>query len=247
MRTIDLSGRIALITGASRGIGLASARALLTAGAGLVVAARRIPDDVLAELEALGPGRVSFVEGAIEVPSVAKGLIKEVFARHKRLDILVNNAGRMKPAPIGMISDADIDEMLGVNLIGTLHLIQAAARLMARQGGSIVNLTSIVGRSGSAGQLAYSAAKAGVIGATFSAAKELAPKGIRVNAVAPGFIETDLTAALGEDVRAATVASIGMGHAGTPEEVADVILFLASDLSRYVTGQVIGVDGGMVL
>jgi 3-oxoacyl-[acyl-carrier protein] reductase len=174
-------------------------------------------------------------------------MMRTILSRHKRLDILVNNAGIMRAAFIGMISADDIDRTIATNLTGLIHLIQSASRLMARLGGSIVNLSSIVGTKGAAGQLVYAASKAGIIGATLAAAKELAPKGIRVNAVAPGYIDTDMTAKLGDEVRLQTLKSIGLGRAGTAEDVADAVLFLASDLSRYVTGQVLGVDGGMTI
>jgi 3-oxoacyl-[acyl-carrier protein] reductase len=247
MPRIDLSGRVALVTGASRGIGLAIAQRLAAAGASVVVNARTIDDGIL---EAFGKDeaqRISVLPGDVGAPETAGQMTRAIFTHHKRLDIFVNNAGIMRPAPIGMISDDEIDRTLATNLAGAIRLIQSAARLMARTGGSIVNLSSIVGLKGATGQLAYAASKAGIVGATLAAAKELAPKGIRVNAVAPGFIETGLTAALSAEVRHEALGSIGLARAGTVEDVADAVLFLASDLSRYVTGQVLGVDGGMVL
>ncbi len=247
MPRIDLSGRVALVTGASRGIGLAIAQRLAAAGASVAVNARTIDDGIL---EAFGKDeaqRISILPGDVGAPETAGQMTRAIFTHHKRLDILVNNAGIMRPAPIGMISDDEIDRTLAINLAGAIRLIQSAARLMARTGGSIVNLSSIVGLKGATGQLAYAASKAGIVGATLAAAKELAPKGIRVNAVAPGFIETGLTAALSAEVRHEALGSIGLARAGTVEDVADAVLFLASDLSRYVTGQVLGVDGGMVL
>jgi 3-oxoacyl-[acyl-carrier protein] reductase len=243
---IDLSGRVGLVTGASRGIGFAIARRLAQAGAQVVVTARRIDDDVIRQLNAEATAPVMSIEGSIEEPEFTQRLVKEVFSKYKRLDILVNNAGIMRPSMIGMISDADIIQTLQINLASVIRLMQSSARLMTRSGGSIINLSSIVGVGGTSGQLVYAASKAGVIGATLSAAKELASKQVRVNAIAPGFIATKMTEDLGAAVQADTLARIGLGRAGQPEEVADVALFLASDLSRYVTGQVIGVDGGMV-
>ena len=147
-----------------------------------------------------------------------------------------------------MISHTEIDEILAVNLSGALQVLQGFARIMKRnKSGSIVNISSIVGVRGNEGQLAYSASKAGLLGATYSAAKELASSGIRVNAIAPGLIDTKMIASLPTAQKQKLQSHIGMGRVGTPEEVADVALFLASDLSRYVTGQVIGVDGGLVI
>ncbi|WPE19143.1 SDR family NAD(P)-dependent oxidoreductase [Shinella zoogloeoides] len=244
MTPADLTGRVALITGASRGIGLAAARRLADQGASVVLVARQIGEPVL---DMFDPERLLLIEGDVGVADFSQAAVKQVFSRYRRLDILVNNAGIMRPAMTGMISDADIHESLQTNVAGVVHFTQAAARLMARTGGSIVNLSSIVGVRGVAGQLVYAASKAGVIGATLAAAKELARHNIRVNAVAPGFIETALTEGLSPEIKAETLRSIGLARPGTAEEVADVILFLASDLSRYVTGQVIGVDGGMVI
>lgn len=246
MRPVDLSGRVAIVTGASRGIGFAVAARLLEAGASVIVNARAIEEGALEQLRSCGSGLVDVVVGPIENAETSKQLARTAFSKHKRLDILVNNAGVMRPSMIGMISEADIDATLQINLASVIRLTQDAARLMSRSGGSIINISSIVGVRGTAGQLAYAASKAGVIGATLSAAKELGRKNIRVNAIAPGFVTTKMTADLGAAVEAETVGQIGLGRAGSPEDVADVALFLASDLSRYVTGQVIGVDGGMI-
>jgi len=248
MPPLDLAGRVAIVTGASRGIGRAIAARLAEAGASVVACARTAPEEVAAALNATRADAAMAIGGSIDDPEFAKTLARTVFQKFKRLDVLVNNAGLMKPGNLGMMPDADIDATLKVNLAGALYLTNACARLMARgAGGSIVNMASIIGTRGVAGQAAYAASKAGLIGATLAAAKELAPQQIRVNAIAPGYIETDMTAALSPETRAQNIARIGMGRAGTPEDVADVVLFLASDLSRYVTGQVIGVDGSFVL
>jgi 3-oxoacyl-[acyl-carrier protein] reductase len=173
---------------------------------------------------------------------------QSVFRRFKRLDVLVNNAGVLADALLGMISPADAERVVATNLFGSIYHLQAASRLMRRgRSGSIVNMASIVGVTGNAGQAVYSSSKAAVGGLTRSAAKELAPLGIRVNAIAPGFIDTDMTRALPEEVFEERVASVKMGRLGRPEDVAGTVLYLASDLSAYVTGQVIGVDGGMLI
>ncbi len=175
-------------------------------------------------------------------------LFQAVFKAFGRLDVLINNAGILQDGLIGMIREADIVDTLGVNVAGTVNCIQAGARLLQRSGGgSIVNMASIIGLRGNKGQLVYGASKGAVIAATLSAAKELAGKGIRVNAIAPGYIDTDMIKSVPPQTHAALLASIGMGRIGTPEDIADVALFLSSDLSRYVTGQVICVDGGMTI
>jgi 3-oxoacyl-[acyl-carrier protein] reductase len=241
---LDLAGRVAIVTGASRGIGRAVADAVWRAGATVVANARSIEAADFATLNAERPGSVLVSAGDVSSPGYCRDLVRLAHQSFKRLDILVNNAGIMPAGMLGMTPDADIEAAIGTNLGAALHMMQASARLMMRnKGGSIINLASILGRVGKPGLVAYSAAKAGVIGATLAAAKELAPHQIRVNAVAPGFIETPMTAALDEAVRAQQLAQIGFGRAGAPEEVADAVLFLASDMSRYVTGQVLGVDG----
>lgn len=250
-RSLDLAGRVAVVTGASRGIGGAIASCLAAHGMHLILGghgSREQLEAVARTLAATAGTKVDACVGDIAEPDTSAALAKTAYTLHRRLDVWVNNAGVMIDGLIGMTPHASIDKTLGVNLAGVLHGIQHAARVMARGGGgSIINITSIMGRFGNAGQFAYCASKAGVIGATLAAAKELGGKGIRVNAVAPGMIETDLISGLSPDLRATRVKSIAMGRIGTPEDVADCVLFLASDLSRYVTGQVIGVDGGMVV
>jgi 3-oxoacyl-[acyl-carrier protein] reductase len=250
MTVIDLSGRVAIVTGASRGIGRAAAESLLKAGCSVVLNARASDEASarFAELEKAYPDRVVAVYGSVADSATATALIQSAMSRHKRLDILVNNAGILRDKLIGMISDAEINELFDVNIIGLIKITQLAARLMSRRkSGSIINISSIVGRRGNSGQTVYSATKAAVIGATFSAAKELAPMNIRVNAVAPGLIQTSMIEAIPGDKRKSLESQIAMGRVGTSQEVADTILFLASDLSAYVTGQIIGVDGGLMI
>ena len=248
---LNLAGRVGGVTGASRGIGAAIASALAAQGMNLILTGNRSPErlDALAqEIIAAQDVEVHTYVGDIADPATSASVAKLAFSVHRRLDVWVNNAGVLIDGLTGMIPATDIEITLGVNLAGVLHGTQQAVRLMARGGGgSIVNLTSIIGRFGNPGQLVYGASKAGVIGATLSAAKELAPKNIRVNAVAPGFIQTEMVAQLPPDKFEERMTSIGMGRIGMPDDVADCVLFLASDLSRYVTGQVIGVDGGMVV
>ena len=250
MTAIDLSGRVAIVTGASRGIGRAAAESLLKAGCSLLLNARASNEASasFAELEEAYPDRVTAVYGSVAESATATALVQSAMSRHKRLDILVNNAGILRDRLIGMISDAEIEELFDVNVIGVIKITQLAARLMARRkSGSIVNVSSIVGRRGNSGQTVYSATKSAVIGATFSAAKELAPMNIRVNAVAPGLIQTSMIESIPEDKRKSLESHIAMGRVGSPQDVANTILFLASDLSSYVTGQVIGVDGGLIV
>jgi 3-oxoacyl-[acyl-carrier protein] reductase len=248
-RTIDLSGRTALVTGASRGIGAAVALTLAEAGAQVVLTARdgAALDEVAAKVGTLGAEALA-TPGDIASPEFIKALFQTAFARFKQLDILVNNAGALSDGLLGMIPDAQIEAGLRVNLTASIQCTQLAARLMQRRKtGSIILMTSIMGTVGAPGQAVYAAAKAGLVGLTRAAAKELAPAGVRVNALAPGFIETAMVGGLTDAQRAERVGAIGMGRPGTPEEVADAVLFLSSDLSRYVTGQVIGVDGAMSL
>ncbi len=247
----SLKGRAAIVTGASRGIGFATASTLAAHGADLVLVARDASDTLHATAAGLADEHgvtVEAVRGDVAEPATAKAAAQLAFKRFRRLDILVNNAGVLEDARIGMIADETIDNSLAINLKSVLLFTQASARLMTRNGGgSIVNVSSIIGRVGNAGQMLYGATKAGIIGATLSAAKELAPQQIRVNAVAPGYIDTHMIRALDEAVDRQRRASIGLQRVGSAEDVAASILFLSGNLSTYVTGQVLGVDGGMLI
>lgn len=247
---LDLAGRVAVVTGGTRGIGWATARLLASHGASVVVVGRADSTSAMTAATNLNADFGRPALGAVadsSDPDAIKALYKQVRSEFGRLDVLVNNAGILRDALVGMIDDDLVTETLAVNTAGPIHHLQAAARLMRRNGGSIINVSSIIGRRGNVGQVVYSASKAAVIGMTLAAAKELAPRGIRVNAVAPGFIDTDMTRALPPEKFDERVASVAMGRAGTPDDVAQTILFLASDLSTYVTGQVLGVDGGMLI
>lgn len=250
MSNLLLSGQVALVTGASRGIGAAIAHAFAQQGAHLILTAR---DEgkltrLAAELKEKYCTDSLVVACDVTDSKAVQALYKQVMDRFKRLDILAANAGVLSDGLIGMIPDADIDAILNVNVKGVLSHVQAAARLMRRtKTGSIVITSSIIGRVGNKGQAAYAASKAATLGIMMSAAKELGPDGIRVNAIAPGYIETDMTSHLSSQIKQERLKGIALGRTGTPEDVADVALFLASDLARYVSGQVIGVDGCMVI
>ena len=245
---LSLRDQVAVVTGGSRGIGRASARLLAAHGAGVALLGRTDSDEsrsARAELRSEGPVKTYACDSAR--PEEIRTTYRQIRAEFGRVDILVNNAGILDDALLGMVTEESIARTLDVNTVGPILHMQAAARLMRKTGGSIVNVSSIIGRVGNTGQVVYGASKAAVIGMTLSAAKELAPQGIRVNAVAPGFIETDMTSALPPEKYVERVASIKMGRVGTADDVARVVLFLASGLSQYVTGQVIGVDGGMLI
>ena len=240
-----LSGKVALITGASRGIGKAVALRFASEGADIAFTARTINEALVAEIEALGVKCKGYASNAGSFED-AHATVEQVIAEFGRVDILVNNAGITRDKLMMRMGEADWDEVLTVNLKSAFNYIHALTPVMARQrGGSIINMSSVVGESGNAGQCNYSASKAGMIGLTKSIAKEMGPRGIRANAIAPGFIETDMTGALSDELRAEWVKQLPLRRAGSPDDVAGVALFLASDLSRYVTGQVINCCGGM--
>ncbi len=248
---LSLAERVAVITGASRGIGAAIADTLAAHGANLILSGlsnQAALEGLRGDLVQHYGVEVDLVMGDVADPATSTALSKLAFNKYRRLDVWVNNAGVLIDGLIGMVPDKDIQATLGTNLAGVLHGTQAAARLMQRaKSGSIINISSIIGRFGNNGQLVYGASKAGVIGATMSAAKELAPSNIRVNAIAPGFIDTDMVRQLPGAKFEERLQSVRMGRIGTPQDIAKTALFLASDLSAYVTGQTIGVDGGMVI
>jgi 3-oxoacyl-[acyl-carrier protein] reductase len=249
----ELAGRIALVTGGTRGIGLATARALADAGATVTITGRDADRATLAAKDFGGTGVALDVTDFDAVGSV----VSQVAAGHGGLDILIANAGIMESGLLGMLRADDVRRTLDTNVAGAVAAVQAAARAMSRKrvgpdgverrGGSIVLLASVVGTFGAAGQSVYAASKAAVAAVARSAARELGGRGIRVNAVAPGVIRTDLTANLPADLLDRQTAATPLGRLGAPEEVADVIRFLVGDGARYVTGQVLGVDGGLVV
>lgn len=245
-----LAGKRVLITGATRGIGLAIAERFAAEGASLYLNGRDGPRvSQLAERLSREFG-VACAPLLFDVadPEAVKAAFRELFAQTKVLDVLVNNAGILDDALIGMVTPAQIERTFACNSFSVLYCSQYAARMLQRNGGgSIINLASIIGRVGNAGQAVYGGSKAAVIGMTQSLAKELATQQIRVNAIAPGFIDTDMAHSLSEEKFQQRLDSIAMGRIGSADEVAKVALFLASELSSYVTGQVIGVDGGMLI
>lgn len=248
---LTLEGKVAFVTGSTRGIGWAVARRLASAGATVIlngVANLELLESRIHELEAEWGGTAAGFSGDVGDPATVKAWYAEIFRRFRRLDILVNNAGILQDALLGMIPAPMISRVINTNTAGAIYNLQEAARLMARHhSGSVINMSSIVGRFGNEGQSVYAASKAALIGLTLAAAKELAPKNVRVNAVAPGFIDTDMTQALPPAKCNERLAGIKMGRIGQPEDVAGAVLFLASDLSSYITGQVLGVDGGMLV
>lgn len=245
-----LENKVAFITGASRGIGQAAAILFAQQGAHLVLHAREEVglQETLKKVSYQGSNAPLVITYDVKDNNSIKESFKTIKKELGRLDVLVNNAGIMQESMLGMLREDLVETTMQTNLQSVLYHMQYASRLMMKERqGSIINLSSLIGVNGSEGNAVYSASKAGVIGATKSASKELAAFNIRVNAVAPGFIDTDLTRHYQEDQLAKVIGNIKMKRSGQPEEVANVLLFLASNLSSYVTGQVIGVDGGMVV
>jgi 3-oxoacyl-[acyl-carrier protein] reductase len=245
----DLQGRIALVTGAAQGIGLACAQTLAKAGA--TVALSDVNEAKLAEavaaVKAAGGQAEAFVLNVASEESVAAGA-KAVLERFGKVEILVNNAGITRDGLMMAMKRADWDLVLSINLTGAFLLTQALLRPMIKnRWGRIVNMASVVGRAGQAGQVNYAASKAGLIGLTRSLAREVASRGITVNAIAPGYIETPMTAVLTEEQNAAMMATIPMGRRGTPQDIANAVKFLASEESSYITGHVLDVNGGMFM
>lgn len=238
------------ITGSTRGIGRATAIVCAAHGATLVLHGRDTAalEDLKSEISRQYGVAVHILSYDVREAAEIKNSFLWIKKNVGRLDVLVNNAGVLDDALLGMVGEQQMSNTFAINIEAVIYHMQFASRLMTRQqSGSIINVSSIIGRTGNAGQVVYSSSKAAVIGATYSASKELGPYNIRVNAVAPGFIDTDMTKHLPEDKYAQRLSEIKMNRIGKPKEVANTILFLASDLSSYVTGQVIGVDGGMVV
>jgi 3-oxoacyl-[acyl-carrier protein] reductase len=245
----DLQGRIALVTGAAQGIGRAIALELTKAGATLALADINEVKlaQVAAEIEALGGAAAAFRLDVSNQESIEAGA-KAVLERFGKVEILVNNAGITRDELMMKMKRSDWDLVLAINLTGPFLLTQALLRQMIKnRWGRIINMASVVGRAGQAGQVNYAASKAGLIGLTRSLAREVASRGITVNAVAPGYIETPMTAVLDEKVSAAMLASIPLGRRGTDFDVAQVVAFLASDAAAYITGHVLDVNGGMFM
>jgi 3-oxoacyl-[acyl-carrier protein] reductase len=243
---IDLTGRVALVTGSTRGIGREIAATLASAGARVAVSGRSAEN--AAEVAATMDSEAHGFACDIADTASAAALVESVEKHFGALDILVNNAGITRDNLLMRLKDDDWDAVLDANLRGAFATIRAASRgMMKRRFGRIINITSVVGITGNKGQANYAASKAGLIGLTKSVAKELASRNILANAVAPGFIETDMTAAMTADARAALGAQIPVGRLGTPGDIAGVCAFLASEHASYITGQVFVVDGGLVM
>ena len=247
---MELDNKVSIITGSSRGIGKAIALDFAKAGAAVVINATKENDtakNTLCEIEALG-AKAKLIYADVSNPEEAARLISEAYDTFGKIDILVNNAGITRDSLMLRMNEEAWDSVIDVNLKGPFNCIKAVSRIMMKQKcGSIINMTSVVGITGNAGQANYSASKAGLIGLTKTTAKEFAKKGIRCNAVAPGFIESEMTDVLPGEIKQKYLDNIPLARFGTGEDVAKLCRFLASDLSMYITGQVINVDGGLVM
>lgn len=250
MMSKPLSGKTALVTGASRGIGRSIALALAEAGANVAVnyaGSEAAATEVAEQIRAKGVEAIT-VQANVGRADEADQLIKDVTGAWGKIDILVNNAGITRDNLIMRMKEEEFDQVIETNLKGVFNCLKSATRPMMKQrSGRIINISSVVGVLGNAGQANYVAAKAGVIGLTKSSARELASRGITVNCVAPGFIDTEMTQVLADDLRDNMLSGIPLARLGRPEEIADVVLFLASDASSYMTGQTLHVDGGMYM
>jgi 3-oxoacyl-[acyl-carrier protein] reductase len=247
---IDLSNRVALVTGASRGIGRAIALELAASGARVIVNYRgqqQAADQVVAAIEAAG-GSATAVQADVAQQADLERLIKTTQDTYGGLDILINNAGITRDNLLLRMKDDEWDAVLSTNLRSVFQLTKAALRpMMKARWGRIITITSVVGLTGNAGQANYAAAKAGLIGFTKSVAREMASRGITANAVAPGYIETDITKDLSDEIKATALANIPLSRMGQPDEIARAVVFLASDAAGYITGQTLAVDGGMTM
>ncbi len=245
---MNLTGKVALVTGASRGIGRACALKLAALGARVVVNYNKnasAADQVVAEIKQSGGAAIA-VQGDVSQFAVAQAVVKAAVEAYGRLDILVNNAGTTRDNLLALMKEEEFDSIIQSNLKSVFNMSKAVLRQMMKQKyGRIVNMTSVAGIVGNPGQTNYSASKAGVIGFTKAMAKEYGAKNIAVNAVAPGYVPTDLTNVLPQEIKDGIVKLTALGRMGTPEEIANIVAFLASDEASYITGQVIAADGGM--
>ena len=245
-----MTGKIALVTGAGRGIGREIALALAANGATVIVnynGSKESAEAVVAEIVQKG-GSAEAIQCNVSDFAASEAFVKQVLDKYKKVDILVNNAGVTRDNLIMRMTEEDYDTVLDTNLKGAFHMIRHLSRSFIKQrGGKIINISSVSGVLGNAGQANYSASKAGLIGLTKSVAREFASRGVNVNAVAPGFIDTDMTKNMTEDAKKTLSSMIPMGKMGSTKNIADLVLFLAGDGSDYITGQVICVDGGMCI
>lgn len=247
---LSLEGRVAIITGASRGIGRAIAIELSRRGASVIVNFNHSPDEARAVVDQIRSegGKAEAIQADVSDTQQAQDLIKTAIDNFGNLDILVNNAGTTRDGLIMTMNEADWDQVIDTNLKSTFNCSKAAIRhMMRKRYGRIINISSVSGQAGQAGQTNYSASKAGQIGFTKALAREVAPRQITVNAIAPGFITTDLTSGLPEDLKQATLKATPLGRWGSPEEIAFAAAFLASDQAAFITGQVLAVDGGIAM
>lgn len=248
--SLSLEGKVSLVTGGARGLGKSIALKLASLGSDVVIndiGGEESARETVAEIESMGR-KAAFVKADISKLDEAKSLVEQAVEQFGKIDVLVNNAGITRDNLIMRMSEEDFDAVINVNLKGTFNVSKAAIRGMLKtKNCSIINVSSVVGVAGNAGQTNYAASKAGVIGFTKSLAKEVAKKNVRVNAVAPGFIETDMTDKLSEEVIEGYKQNIPLGSLGSPEDVSNTVAFLASDMSKYITGQVIVVDGGLFI
>ena len=245
-----LDGKVALVTGASRGIGRAVALKLASEGAKVAInyaGSQGKAEEVKAEIEKMG-GEAILVQANVADKDAVEQMVNTVVEAFGTIDILVNNAGITRDGLLARMKDEDFEAVVDTNLKGVFYCTKAVAKLMMKKrSGRIVNMASVVGLTGNAGQTNYAASKAGVIGFSKSAAKELASRGITVNMVAPGFIATDMTDAMNEKAKEAVLGTIPLKREGQPEDVANAVLFLVSENASYITGQIVNVDGGMVM
>ena len=246
---IDLKGKVAVVTGGSRGIGYSTAKLLSKCGAHVVITYLNSKDKAESIRSSLNlQSEIKIIKTDVSVESDVNELVKNTVSEYGQIDILVNSAGILTDGLILMTNKETLKKMIEVNLMGTYYTTRRVSKQMIKQrSGKIINISSIVGRKGSSGQSAYSLTKSGIIGLTYSTAKELGRFGITVNAIAPGLIETDMSSLISESQKEEIISTISLGRIGKPKDVANAVLFLSSSLSDYISGQIIGVDGCQIM